>query len=143
MRSCVQGGLQLPMSQLSWPMSVGGLCLTFFAIYVYPAVQRVLGPATSCNLALAAGVPIALILPFASLTSHRWLQQVPCLRLQDLTHLCCLAVSISSCAHSASAALYRMRVLLCLISDVLLQVLLYSGIILGFLFKACCFTSSM
>ena len=36
-----------------------------------------------------------------------------------------------------------MQVLLCLISHVLLQVLLYSGIILGFLFKACCFTSSM
>ena len=103
-RSCMQGGLQLPMSQLSWPMSVGGLCLTFFAIYVYPAVQRILGPATSCNLALAAGVPIALILPFASLTSHRWLQQVPCLRLLGLKQFSCSAISISLHAQHASAA---------------------------------------
>ena len=93
------------MSQLSWPMSVGGLCLTFFAIYVYPAVQRMLGPATSCNLALAAGVPIAVILPFASLTSHRWLQEVPCLRLLSLSHLCCSAVSILLPAQNASAPL--------------------------------------
>ena len=100
----MQGGLQLPMSQLSWPMSVGGLCLTFFAIYVYPAVQRTLGPATSCNLALAAGVPIALILPFASLTSHRWLQQVLCLRLLGPTHLCCSAVTTCLCAQNASGA---------------------------------------
>ena len=131
------------MSQLSWPMSVGGLCLTFFAIYVYPAVQRIVGPAASCNLALAAGVPIALILPFASLTSHRWLQQVPCLRLLGLnTPLLQCCQHLSPCTECLIGPVL-MQVLLCLTNHVLLQVLLYSGIILGFLFKACCFTSSM
>ena len=63
----VQHGLGLSAPELAWPLSSAGATLVLFALFVYPRLQKRLGPQRAARLGLAAACPIVLLIPCTSL----------------------------------------------------------------------------
>lgn len=61
----------MPLSSFAAPLAFGGVVLTAFALFGYPALQRAVGLKTTCSLGLLVGIPGDLLLPCAALVQSR------------------------------------------------------------------------
>ncbi|CAL5223223.1 g5700 [Coccomyxa viridis] len=61
------GGLGLSTNVLSWPLSFGGLCFILFACLGYESLYKAVGGVWCSRLGMIVFVPVALLVPVASL----------------------------------------------------------------------------
>lgn len=71
------GGLQLPTIKLAWSLSFGGVCVVVISVFMYPRIQRVIGPLRASRYGMLLMIPGLALLPCTSLVAHNfWAVQV-------------------------------------------------------------------
>ena len=59
----MQGGLSMPLGQFTYSIIFGGVIMAIFSLFIYPSLQKRLGPLNVCRLGLWGGIPSALLIP--------------------------------------------------------------------------------
>jgi hypothetical protein len=67
-----QGGLNFTPDEIALPVSFAGAALVFFALVLYPRIQRRIGCLACAKIGLTAAVPVVMLIPAPSLLVPRW-----------------------------------------------------------------------